>query len=355
MGDIRVLIVDDSPTVCSIFRRGLERADGITVIGTAPDPYVARDMIVRDPPDVVTLDIEMPRMDGLTFLRKLMKHFPLPVVVVSTLTQDGSAKAVEALQCGAVEVVAKNLGGGQANDLVLELVRKVRAAAGSRVSSRPMTERMRNAPAPPRVLQRLNAPGTRVLLIGSSTGGTDALAHIFARLPANTPGTLVVQHMPPGFTAQMAQRLDRLSAMTVREAEGGEVLQPGLALIAPGDRHLLLRGNVGRFTTELRDGPKVSRHKPSVDVLFRSGAAAAGAAAIGVILTGMGRDGAQGMAALCEAGAHTIAQDEASCVVWGMPRAAVELGVIEVEAPLDQMPETICRAVERVRVPTFHR
>ncbi len=352
MKNIRVLIVDDSPTVCQIFEKGLSRASGIEVVGVAKDAFVARDMIVKNPPDVVTLDIEMPRMDGLTFLRKLMKHFPLPVVVVSTLAKEGGAKAIEALECGAVEVIEKNMGEDKVNDLMLELVRKVRSAAEARVRRMAIGSQQKAARASrPKPLAQLKTSGeNQVLAIGASTGGTEALARIFERLPADTPGTLVVQHMPAGFTAQMAERLNTQSAMTVREAQGGEYLDKGLALIAPGDHHVILRKAGSRFRVELRSGPRVSRHKPSVDVLFSTVAEAAGSSAVGVILTGMGRDGAAGMKKLHDAGAHTIAQDEESCVVYGMPREAVELGGVDEVLPLSKVAEKACKALSTVKV-----
>lgn len=352
MSNIRVLIVDDSPTVCRVFEKGLSRAAGIEVVGVAPDPFVARDMIVKDPPDVISLDIEMPRMDGLTFLRKLMKHFPIPVVVVSTLTTEGSAKAIEALECGAVEVVEKKMDDDRVNDLMLEIVRKVRSAAGAKVRRKAIgSQKLASRNATPQPLKDLKGGSAdRVLAIGASTGGTEALSRIFERLPASTPGTLVVQHMPPVFTAQMAERLDTMSAMTVREAAGGEFLEPGLALVAPGDHHIVLRRVGGRFRVELRSGPRVSRHKPSVDVLFSSVAEVAGDKALGVILTGMGRDGAAGMKKMHEAGAHTIAQDEESCVVYGMPREALEMGGVDESVPLNRIAEKICAALEKVKV-----
>lgn len=348
MGDIRVLIVDDSPTVCSIFQRGLSRAAGIEVIGTAPNPYVARDMIVKDPPDVVTLDIEMPRMDGLTFLRKLMKHFPIPVIVVSTLTKDGSRKAMEALTCGAVEVVEKNVAEDRVNDLMLELVRKVRAAAGARVRKLPFSVQGSTPDPAVKVLDSVRGTTEQILAIGSSTGGTEALNQIIPSLPPDTPGTVIVQHMPPGFTTQMASRLDNSSRVNVKEAAGGEYLEPGLVLVAPGDRHLLVFRRGSRYQVELRDGPRVSRHKPSVDVLFKTVAQASGANAVGVILTGMGRDGAAGMLEMKQGGAHNIAQDEESCVVYGMPREAVALEAHSEVVPLDHIPRKICQAFSRV-------
>jgi two-component system chemotaxis response regulator CheB len=347
--NIRVLIVDDSPTVCAIIRRGLQAAEGIEVIGTAPDPYVARDMIVKDPPDVVTLDIEMPRMDGLTFLGKLMKHFPLPVVVVSTLTQDGSSKALEALSCGAVEVVGKNVSDDGRQGFIIDLVGKVRAAARASVRPRPVVPANEPAAAPAGPLGALRSTGHHVVAIGASTGGTEALAHILSRLPANTPATVMVQHMPALFTRQLAERLNGLSAMTVREARSGDMLTAGVALLAPGDQHLLLRRSAAGYRVELRDGPKVSGHKPSVDVMFRTVAEVAGADAVGVILTGMGADGAQGLLQMRQAGADTIGQDEASCVVYGMPREAALLGAVATVSALDRIPERICRACESVR------
>jgi len=346
---IRVLIVDDSPTVCAIIRRGLQAAEGIEVIGMAPDPYVARDMIVKNPPDVVTLDIEMPRMDGLTFLGKLMKHFPLPVVVVSTLTRDGSNKALEALACGAVEVVGKNVGEDGRQAFMIELVGKVRAASRASVRARPALPAGMPAVAPSGALGALRTTGHHLLAIGASTGGTEALAHILSRLPANTPPTVMVQHMPPVFTRQLAERLNRLSEMTVREATNGEMVTTGVALLAPGDQHMLVRRSGAGYRVELRDGPKVSGHKPSVDVLFRTVAEAAGGDAVGVILTGMGSDGAQGLLQMRQAGACTIGQDEASCVVYGMPREAALMGAVGTVSSLERIPERICRACESVR------
>lgn len=345
MKNIRVLIVDDSPTVCAIIRRGLQAAEGIEVIGMASDPYVARDMIVKDPPDVVTLDLEMPRMDGLTFLGKLMKHLPLPVVVVSTLTQAGSSKAIEALSRGAVEVVGKNVSEDRRQAFLIELVGRVRAAARAQVRARAQAPVA--APAGP--LASLRAGGRRLLAIGASTGGTEALARILESLPENAPPTVIAQHMPPVFTRQLAAKLDGLSAMTVREAVNGEELTTGLALLAPGDQHLILRRQGATYRVELRDGPKVSGHRPSVDVLFRSVAEAAKADAVGVILTGMGADGAQGLLQMRQAGAETIGQDETSCVVYGMPREAALLGAVGTVASLDRIAERICRACESVR------
>jgi two-component system chemotaxis response regulator CheB len=346
---IRVLIVDDSPVVRSLFRDGLASDPAIEVVGEAPDPYVARDLIVRLRPDVLTLDIEMPRMDGLTFLRKLMKHHPLPVVVCSSLTEAGSQKALDALALQAVEVMSKNQLAGRA--MVTELVRKVKAAAQSRLD--------RRVPLPSAGVQpttRLAPPGGKpargIVAIGSSTGGPEALSRVLAPLPRQTPGIVIVQHMPPLFTASLAERLDRLGELEVREARDGDVVAPGLALLAPGDRHLLVRGRPGRYRIELRDGPKVGLHRPAVEVLFRSLARCAGDDAIAVMLTGMGSDGARGMAAMREAGAWTIAQDEDSCVVYGMPREAVRHDAVEEVVGVDRISGRILQAVTRRRQPT---
>ncbi len=342
---IRVLIVDDSPVVRRLFRDGLSRDPDIEVVGEAPDPYLARDLIVKLQPDVLTLDIEMPRMDGLTFLRKLMKHYPLPVVVCSSLTREGSDKAIEALSLKAVEVMSKNQTANQA--MINELVRKVKAAAASRVDSQqPVAPRETPAPAEPLALP---AGGARrgLIVVGASTGGPEALCRLLAPLPAETPGILIVQHMPPLFTASLAGRLDKLGALDVREAQHGDVVTPGLALLAPGDRHLLVQGRAGRYRVELRDGPRVGLHKPAVEVLFRSAAKAAGADAVGILLTGMGADGARGMLEMHAAGAWTIAQNEASCVVYGMPREAVLLGGVSEEVALDQIPARLLRAVSK--------
>ena len=347
---IRVLIVDDSPVVRRLFHDGLSRDPGIEVVGEAPDPYQARDLILQLKPDVVTLDIEMPRMDGLTFLGKLMKHFPLPVVVCSSLTRAGSDKAIEALSLGAVEVMSKNQQAGQA--MINELVRKVKAASLSRVQAGSTTPTAAPRPAsltPPPATSRLALPagGAKrgLIVVGSSTGGPEALCRLLGPLPEDCPGLLIVQHMPPLFTASLAGRLDRLGALAVREAQHGEPIVPGTALIAPGDRHLLVTGRPGFYRVELRDGPRVGLHKPAVEVLFRSAAKVAGADTVGVILTGMGADGARGMLELHQAGAWTIAQNEASCVVYGMPREAVLLGGVDEEAAIDEIPARLVRAL----------
>jgi len=348
VADIRVLIVDDSPTVCSILKKGLDRAAGIKVVGVAANPFEARDMIVKHPPDVVTLDIEMPRMDGLTFLRKLMKHFPLPVVVVSTLTTDGSDKAIEAMACGAVEVVEKNMEQDNVNALMLDIVRKVRSAAPARIKTREFASHLTQNQPRIKPLPSVAAGNNSIIAIGSSTGGTVALSDMLSQMPADSPGIVIVQHMPPGFTLQFAHRLDSLSAMNVREAVDGDLVEQGVALIAPGDMHMLVKKAGNKYRVQLRGGPRISRHKPSVDVLFKTVAQSVGSNAIGVILTGMGKDGAEGMLAMKNAGSHTIAQDEESCVVFGMPREAIELEAADEVVSLKNIPRQICRSLETV-------
>jgi len=339
---IKVLIVDDSPIVRRLFRDGLARDPEIAVVGEAPDPYAARDLIVQLEPDVVTLDIEMPRMDGLTFLSKLMKHFPIPVVICSSLTREGSEKALTALAAGAVEVIDKSR--ENADELVAELRQKVKAASRARVRQRGEAP----APSASRTLVAPTRTNRNLIAIGSSTGGPEALQRLLEPLPAGMPGMVIVQHMPPVFTASLAARLDRVSALSVHEARDGEPIEQGTVLVAPGDRHLLVRKHGLGYRVELRDGPRIGLHKPSVDVMFRSVAETAKGDAMGVILTGMGRDGAAGLAQMKAAGAHTIAQDEASCVVFGMPREAIAAGGASEVAPLDDIPRRLLKALGAV-------
>ncbi|MBA3683988.1 MAG: chemotaxis response regulator protein-glutamate methylesterase [Planctomycetes bacterium] len=340
---IRVLIVDDSPTVRRLLSETLSRADDIEVVGTAPDPYVARERIVELRPDVITLDIEMPRMDGLTFLARLMEHLPIPVVVLSSLTVRGSEQAVRALELGAVEVLCKPASAHSVQDLGEELLRSVRAAAAARprvikVPAGPATPpsgvRVKPPPVPLSASRRSGFAASQVLAIGASTGGTEAIRALLERMPADSPATVIVQHLPPMFTASFARRLNEICALRVAEASGGEDLRPGYAYVAPGGRHLLVVRNGDRLRLLLDDGPAEHFQRPAVDVLFRSVAAAAGRSAVGVLLTGMGHDGAAGLLAMRSAGAHTIAQDEATCVVHGMPKAAVACGGAERELPL---------------------
>jgi two-component system, chemotaxis family, protein-glutamate methylesterase/glutaminase len=327
---IRILIVDDSAIVRKILTEALAGEPDLEVVGSAPDPYVARDKILALEPDVITLDIEMPRMDGLTCLKKLMHFHPMPAVVISSLAQPSCRAAIQALELGAVEVLAKPGGPYSIGELRNALASKIRAAAGARVRNlapRPPGKPVSSTAAPcsaPPLLQ-----SGAVVAIGASTGGTEAIAAVLTELPANSPGILIAQHIPPVFSRAFAMRLNDLCAIEVREAVDGDTVRPGLALVAPGDFHMLLRGAGGHFVVNVKGGPRVCYQRPSVDVLFLSVAEVAGNHAIGVLLTGMGNDGAQGLLRMRKAGAHTIAQDEATCVVFGMPREAIELGAAE--------------------------
>ena len=352
---IRVLIVDDSALVRKILSEQLSKHADIEVVGTAIDPYVAREKIVRLRPDVITLDVEMPRMDGLSFLAKLMRHFPLPVVVVSSLTPRDSDNAVRALSLGAVDVIAKPGSALSTQGITDELARAVRTAARARVRTvapapapvPAMSAAVAGAPdlAPPAVLLDTTH---KVLAIGASTGGTQAIEQVLRALPANAPGTVIVQHMPEHFTAAFAKRLNGLCAMEVREARDGDAVVPGVALVAPGGKHMVLQLSGARYFARIKDGPPVHHQRPAVDVLFQSVARHAGRNAIGVILTGMGADGAKGMLAMREAGAHTVAQDEETCVVFGMPREAIKLGAAAEIVGLPQVAPSVLRALARV-------
>jgi two-component system chemotaxis response regulator CheB len=340
-GKVRVLVVDDSAVVRQVFARELARDPGIEVVGTASNPYVARDRILQLEPDVITLDVEMPRMDGISFLRRLMQHHPVPTIIVSSLSREGGRVALEAIDAGAVDVMCKPGAAYKVEGMVQDLIEKVKAAAGVRVTRR---DSGAAAAAPVRKQGALTRTTNKVIAIGTSTGGTEALRRVLPAMPVNCPAILVVQHMPENFTRSFAESLDRTCDIEVRQAEGGETARPGLALIAPGNHHLVLRRSGAVYLVEVKDGPPVNRHRPSVEVLFRSVARYAGANAVGVMMTGMGDDGATGMLAMREAGAHTIAQDEASCVVYGMPRRAVEAGAVCEVVPLDAIPEAILRA-----------
>lgn len=328
---VRVLIVDDSAVVRSILSHQLNEMPGIEVIGTAPDPYVARDKIVALQPDVVTLDIEMPRMDGITFLRKLMRHRPTPVVIVSSLTHQGGELALEAMEAGAVDVVSKPGPAYTVGDMVDELADKVRAAALVRVTQ----PQLRTGP-PIRQLA-LTRTTNKVVAIGASTGGTVALQEVLESLPPNSPGVVAVLHMPEHFTAAYARRLNELCAVEVREARDGDAVVHGRALIAPGNKHLVLTRSGASYRVLVKDGPQVNRHRPSVDVLFKSVARFAGGNAVGVLMTGMGADGAAGLRVMRDAGASTIAQDEGTSVVFGMPKEAIRAGAAMHVLPLGQI------------------
>ncbi|MBI4829518.1 MAG: chemotaxis response regulator protein-glutamate methylesterase [Nitrospinae bacterium] len=338
MKKIRVLIVDDSAIARQVITNALASDPEIEVVGSAPDPYVARDKIVELKPDVITLDVEMPRMDGVTFLQKLMKHHPLPVVMVSSLTQKGAETTMAALEAGAVDVVAKPVAEKHnLSEITIELLDKVKSAARAKV--RPMLASAELAKRKP--LTAMVATTNKVVAIGASTGGTEALKEVLSRMPPNSPGILVVQHMPETFTTAFAKRLDSVSQLKIKEAEDGDSLVPGVCLVAPGHSHMLLRRSGARYFVNVKDGPLVCRHRPSVEVLFNSVAKVAGKNAIGVIMTGMGADGAEGMLNMKKEGAATIAQDEKTCVVFGMPKEAIKLGGVDKVAPLYDIPETI--------------
>jgi len=336
---IKVLIVDDSAIVRQVLSRELGRAEDIQVIGTAPDPYVARDKIVQLQPDVVLLDIEMPRMDGLSFLKKLMKHYPLPVIIVSSLTPKGGEVALEAMHAGAVDVMCKPGSALSVNDMSEALIQKIRAAAGARVT-RPGTQGEKPVQRPPLTISQARMTDT-VIAIGASTGGTQAIQELLTRMPGNSPGIVIVQHMPEQFTASLANRLNQLCDLEVREARNNDSVIPGVALIAPGNYHMLLQRSGARFYVQIKSGPLVCGHRPSVEVLFKSVARSAGRNAVGVILTGMGRDGASGLLEMRQNQARTIAQDEQSCVVFGMPKEAIRLDAAESILPLNRIPEKI--------------
>lgn len=344
MNPIRVLVVDDSAIVRKIFTQELSKYDDIEVVGTAPDPYVARDKIVLLKPDVVTLDIEMPRMDGLTFLRKVMRYHPVPTIIVSSLTPNNSKMALEAMEYGAVEVLAKPGGAYSVGDMSIQLAEKIRAAAQVSVRTPQQLQKEPQRVAGTRGFlpsRSLSQTTHKVIAIGASTGGTEALKAVLMQMPPNSPGIVIVQHMPPRFTTAFANRLNDLCHIEVREARNGDTLLPGLALIAPGNYHMVVKRSGARYYVEVKSGPLVCHQRPSVDVLFHSVAQYVAANAVGVIMTGMGADGARGMAEMRNAGARNIAQDEASCVVFGMPKEAIRLGGVEKVVPLSQIPQMI--------------
>ncbi len=339
---IKTLIVDDSAIVRKILSEELSRFPDIEVVGTAPDPFVARDKIVKLQPQVITLDIEMPRMDGLTFLRKLMKYLPLPVIIVSSLTPKGSKMALEAMEIGAVDVIGKPGGSYSVGEMGDMLAEKIRVASVANIRHRSGYESSSEKPEP---IGALAETTNKVIAIGASTGGTEALKDVLSRMPPNSPGIVVVQHMPANFTTAFAERLNGLSQITVKEAEDNDAVLQGKAVIAPGNHHMLLRRSGARYYVEVKDGPRVHHQRPSVDVLFKSTARYAGANSIGVILTGMGSDGADGLLEMKQAGARTIAQDEKTCVVFGMPKEAIKIGAADKVVPLGQVAQEILRMV----------
>ncbi|MFN8838363.1 MAG: chemotaxis response regulator protein-glutamate methylesterase [Burkholderiales bacterium] len=356
MAKIRVVVVDDSALIRSMLSSLINAQPDMECVGTANDPYQAREIIRNLDPDVITLDVEMPRMDGLDFLEKLMRLRPMPVVMVSTLTERGAETTLRALELGAIDFVAKpRIGIAQGlQEMGVEIADKLRVAARARIARRTVAR-----PAAPRATPRAaGAGGTpagtpplvksvpiaysrssteKIVAIGSSTGGTEALREVLTQLPADCPAVLVTQHMPPGFTRNFADRLNSLCRMHVKEAEHGERVLPGHVYVAPGGRHLALGRSGANYVVEIDDGPPVNRHRPSVEVLFKSVARHAGRNAIGIMLTGMGRDGADAMKELRDAGAYNIAQDEATCVVYGMPREAVATGAVHEVLPVQKI------------------
>jgi two-component system chemotaxis response regulator CheB len=357
MAKVRVVVVDDSALVRSLLASLIDAQPDMECVGAANDPYMAREMIRNLNPDVITLDVEMPRMDGLDFLEKLMRLRPMPVVMVSTLTERGAETTLRALELGAVDFVAKpKIGVSQGlQEMAAEIADRIRIAARARVARHAVAR-----PAPPSPSPRPAGAGAtasagapplvkpvpiaysrssteKIVAIGSSTGGTEALREVLTALPADCPAVLVTQHMPPGFTRSFADRLNALCRMHVKEAEDGERILPGHVYVAPGGRHLSMARSGANYVVSVDDGPPVNRHKPSVEVLFRSVARHAGRNAIGVMLTGMGRDGAEAMKEMRDAGAHNIAQDEATCVVYGMPREAVAVGAVHEVLPLPRI------------------
>ena len=338
---IKVLIVDDSALIRSVMSEIINSQWDMEVVGVAPDPIVARDLIKQTNPDVLTLDVEMPKMDGLDFLEKLMRLRPMPVVMVSSLTESGSEITLRALELGAVDFVTKpklsiQSGMREYTELIAE---KIRIASRAKIKPRTLATSAHGSHGEP--LAAIRNPLTsseKLIIIGASTGGTEAIKEFLMQMPSDCPGILITQHMPEGFTRSFANRLDKLCKISVKEAEGDERVLPGHAYIAPGHSHLLLARSGANYMTKLDQGPPVNRHRPSVDVLFRSAAISAGKNAVGVILTGMGKDGAAGMLEMKHAGAYNFAQDESTCVVFGMPREAIAVGATHEVGPLNELP-----------------
>lgn len=348
---IKVLVVDDSALIRSLLTEIINQQHDMVCVGAAPDPYVAREMIKALEPDVLTLDVEMPKMDGLEFLEKLMRLRPMPVLMISTLTEAGSEITLKALELGAIDYIAKPkldvVRGVQ--DYAEDIADKIRIAARARVFKRSHPPDVPKAHSADAILPKaagLLGSTEKVLIIGASTGGTEAIKEVIIRLPPDAPGVLITQHMPEKFTAAFAKRLDGLSSLRVKEAEDGERVLPGHAYVAPGHSHLLLARRGANYVATLNQGPEVNRHRPSVDVLFRSAANVAGKNAIAMILTGMGKDGAAGMLELKQAGAYTLAQDEASCVVFGMPKEAIAMGGVNEVLTLKDIPGRVIQLLK---------
>lgn len=348
---IRVLIVDDSALMRGLLTEMINSAPDMTVVGVAPDAPTAREMIKVLNPDVLTLDVHMPKMDGLEFLERLMRLRPMPVVMVSSSTQAGSETTLKALELGAIDFIGKPRADNPKvmESYAEELVEKIRAAKGARLRIRPMSapaSSLAQAPVVSTSVIRSAASG-KIIFVGASTGGTEAIKEFLLRIPADCPPIMIVQHMPESFTASFARRLDSLCAPRVIESQGNEKLECGTVYIAPGHSHLQVKRTASGLMTELLSTPPVNRHRPAVDVLFDSAATVVGRQAVGVILTGMGKDGAQGLLRMRQSGARTIGQDEASCVVYGMPREAFLVGAVEEQSPLDDIARRALQAVGR--------
>lgn len=345
---IKVLVVDDSAVARNILVQGLRQFPFIEVVGSAPDPYVAKDKIIQLNPDVLTLDVEMPRMDGLTFLKKIMEHRPMPVIMVSSLTKRGGDLTVSCLETGAIDFITKpevDVGDG-IESMLSELAAKIKFASKVKVNKLSCAE-SKIRQVKPVVSCAMIETTNKIIAIGASTGGTEAIKYVLERMPADAPGIVITQHMPEKFTKSFAERLNNLCHIEVREAMDGDSVIPGLALIAPGNYHLNLKRSGARYFVELHQSPQVNGHRPSVDVMFDSVAKYAGSNAVGVIMTGMGADGAKGLLAMKENGAQTIAQDEASCVVFGMPKEAIKIDAAESISPLNNIAEEIFKLLRK--------
>ncbi|MHB1086078.1 MAG: protein-glutamate methylesterase/protein-glutamine glutaminase [Thiobacillus sp.] len=337
---IKVLIVDDSALIRGVLKEIINSQPDMEVVGVAPDPLAARDLIKQTNPDVLTLDVEMPKMDGLDFLERLMRLRPMPVVMVSSLTERGSEITMRALELGAVDFMTKPKMDIQSGmlDYAELIAEKIRIAARAKIKPSGPAAQGQSAGIPLAAVGNPLTSSEKLIIIGASTGGTEAIKAFLMQLPPDCPGILITQHMPEGFTRSFANRLDKLCRISVKEAEGGERILPGHAYLAPGHSHLTLVRSGANYMTRLDQEPPVNRHRPSVDVLFNSAAISAGKNAVGVILTGMGKDGAAGMLKMKEAGAYNLAQDEASCVVFGMPREAIAIGATHDVGPLHELP-----------------
>ncbi len=349
---VKVLVVDDSAVVRKVVSEELSKYEDIEIVGTAMDPYVARDKIVRLKPDVITLDMEMPRMDGLSFLAKLMRHYPMPVVVLSSLTPKNSKIAIKALELGAIEVLCKPGAAYSTQDISRPLARAIRAAASAKIEL--------NHTKPESIAEKvhygnlLDETTHKIIAIGASTGGTKAIETVLQAMPATCPGTVIVQHMPETFTTSFAERLNDICEMEVREAGDNDHVVPGVALIAPGNFHMVLRRSGANYLVKIKNGPQVHYQRPAVDVLFQSVAKSAGSNAVGVLLTGMGVDGAKGLLNMNKCGAHTLAQDEETSIVFGMPKEAIRLGAADKVVPLQEISMAIVNALKKQKKTKKH-